>query len=195
MKTKLVLLFTLLGLTACTTSAVKMSPEETQSFFTDNSDLAQAQNEGLNRISAQSCDTKSGPCWKIECIGNNCWKTELAAPPEGLIEKATDKPAEARALCASSSETAVNRRKGCYDYITYLGEQNSQASIRESIRVLNTMCDFSGVSCKKNYNKFGTGKLAVDDSRQHFKSGQLKIYTYVSSGAKTVIVYDYSVLL
>lgn len=193
MKAQLLLLITLLGFaTACTTSAVKLSPEETQSFFTEHPELNRARGEGVNKVYAQSCETKSGPCRKIECIGSNCWKTEMATPPEGMIEQATDLPSVSKVKCESTEESNAVRRKGCLEYIAYLGEIKA---IADSVYALKIMCDLNGVNCQKNFKKFGTGNLRMsDDERSHYKSGQLKVYTYASSGAKSLVVYDYSVL-
>ncbi|MBS1969580.1 MAG: hypothetical protein JSU04_04710 [Bdellovibrionales bacterium] len=191
MKMNFFVLLSLLGLAACTTNSVKMSPEETQSFFAVNTELAEARDDGM-KVRAQYCDNNTGPCWKIECTGENCWKTALETPPEELVKKPTENPEVSRSKCESKTESAAVRRTSCYNYVSYLSERSSVARINESLRILKTMCDFNGVACKLNYGKFGSGVLKTGDSRAHIKSGQLKIYTYART--KTVDIYDYTIL-
>lgn len=192
MNFKLLTLISLLLLSACTTSSVKMSPEEVQSLFAAHPELNEGRKLGL-KVHLQHCDAENlNSCWKIECIGEKCWKTDLEAPPEEFVTKSKESPSVAKVACENAAQSSSVRRQGCYNYLNFLTEHNTTESIYESIRILKTMCDLRGVSCQLNYAKFGNGNFGTVDDKSKMKSGQLKVYTYAKT--KTVNIYEYTVM-
>jgi len=188
------ILFVLLALTlstACSTTYVKLSPEEIETLFVNRPDFNKARFSGY-KVRAQHLDPKTGAWTEITCLGEKCWKSPLENPPEVLAPKPAENLALAKANCENTAKYAAVRRNSCYDYVRQLNTQTEKVSSTESVRIIKMMCDLEGVSCKFNDAKFGNGFIGEFAKHNSLSSGTLKIK---SAGSKSVVsVYDYIVL-
>jgi hypothetical protein len=204
---KPILFITLFFFVACASHTVKMTSDEVQSYLIKTPQVEKSFSEKNGKaIIAQPdyCETLSGPCWKVECIGSaknmgetECWKSPYEAfgiSSESSSQDQTTTPAQLAATCQSTNEDSAKRRTSCFNYFSYLQKNPLEKTDTTNVeKLLKQFCDMKDVACSLQYAKFGKGDLNTDGLRiSSYKRGAYQVKS--KANPSTVETYEYSIL-
>ncbi len=180
--------FVLLFVAACASKSVKLTPSEVESLMEEKKDFLQSmqsEQEADKRFRHYyyKCDSRESECSRTDCYGldpktMNCWKAPVSR--EEVLQKSgqdksdqvhldPEQQQKVKALCQDKGQLLEVRRNACRDHIAN-GGAGSKSS--ELLSIVKTFCDWQGVQCRKNGQRFGKGSI---DSISHRRLQQLTL--------------------
>jgi len=188
-----------LFLSACASTAVHMSREETAEFIKSHPDLLEAMRNTQEAEKRYKhvyfhCDKpQDQQCRKVDCRGltdeMNCWKSSIPREevPANILASFEGKSDsnQHQKICEDQNEPVPNRKRNCFEFVN---SADLSKEIEPSLRALKIFCDFDGTSCRKNGKKMGTGRLPNNKTSAALER-TLKIYP---RNSKSTDIYEYT---
>lgn len=202
-----ILVVFLLFLSACTSNTVKMTPEETKSFFENRSEIdrAFADVDHLDehyRLRFQDCsstkDSKvTEDCHLIECRGfqkdQTCWKTAITGKAAQELreeicckELSSQQRSEKLNSCLSKEEELVSKRRNCFEFLQSL-QFDAKRDLVQAEKAFRILCDLKGAICTKNKQKVGQGFIQEQSQRK----ARMGSFSFAQSPSSEPIVYSF----